>query len=87
LEYRLNFSRYFNIFVYGGVGFDLVTNASFDEYSTGTSLEYGSGLRIDHIQFNIGQSLKIRNGNDFDDYSPMNYDINKELVISVSYMF
>jgi hypothetical protein len=60
LEYRFNFSRYFNLFVYGGLGFDVVTNSSFNDYSFYQSLDYGGGLRIDHVQFNIGQSVRIK---------------------------
>jgi hypothetical protein len=52
-----------------------------------TSLEYGGGLRIDHIQFNMGQSLKIMDKIDFEDFSSISYDKYKELKISVSYMF
>ena len=86
LEYRLNFSKWFNIFAYGGVGFNLVTSSEYGEYSLPTTFEYGGGMRINHVQFNIGKSLLIGN---FKDVHSFNNDITtyQNLVISASYMF
>ena len=83
LEYRFNISKYFNIFFYGGIGLDFLTDSSFEDFSTNTLFEYGGGVRIDHIQFNIGQSMKLKN------FQTIPYDErnNKNLVISMSYMF
>lgn len=86
LEYRFNFSKYFNIFAYGGVGLDIITDSSFSEFATKVAIEYGCGLRIDHVQFNIGQSVILKDF-DFESISDINYSKYKNLVISMSYMF
>ncbi len=86
LEYRLNFSKWFNIFVYGLVGLNALTNPNFDVYSLPVTYEYGGGLRINHIQFNAGKSLYLGNLSDsqyFGNYS----DTYQELILSVSLMF
>ena len=86
LEYRLNFSKWFNIFAYGGAGLNVVTNSLFDDYSLPTTFEYGGGLRINHIQFNIGRSLylgNLRNTQEFGTYTKPY----QNLILSVSYMF
>ncbi|MDR1581735.1 MAG: hypothetical protein LBS55_00485 [Prevotellaceae bacterium] len=74
-EYRLNFSKWFNIFAYGGAGFNVITNSSFDDYTLSTCFEYGGGLRISHVQFNVGRSLY------------MGVKSYQNLVVSISYMF
>jgi hypothetical protein len=80
LEYRFNFSKYFNIFVYGGAGLEATITSSFsDDLKWRTSLEYGGGLRIKHVQLNIGQSSYIKSQN-----SGME---NNKYMISLSYMF
>jgi hypothetical protein len=70
LEYRLNFSKYFNLFVYGGGGLNLI------QAEILSSTEFGVGLRINHIQLNMGLSLLPNKG----------YGYNKGM-ISISYMF
>ena len=87
LEYRLNFSKWFNIFAYGGVGFNFVTSSKYSgEYSLPATFEYGCGVRINHVQFNMGKSSLI---GDFKDIK--SFDDNlipyQNLVISASYMF
>jgi hypothetical protein len=86
LEYRLNFSKWFNIFEYGGVGFNAKTDPNFDNYSLPATLEYGGGIRINHIQFNVGQSLylgDLRNTQNFG----KDIEIYQKLIFSGSYMF
>jgi tetratricopeptide (TPR) repeat protein len=88
LEYRFNFSKYFNLFVYGGAGFD-VTSSTFnsDDIKWHTAMEYGVGLRINHIQLNVGQSVYIKEWNDFSDFSGMlNNNRYKNFSVSISYM-
>lgn len=86
LEYRLNFSKWFNVFVYGGAGFYYITNYSFSDYSFPTTLDYGCGFRINHIQFNVGSSIYL---GDF--RINQNFEIKDELFqklnYSISYMF
>ena len=87
LEYRLNFSKYFNIFAYGGLGLDVVTDSSFSNFTTNALFEYGGGLRIDHVQFNIGRSNLIKN---LSGSQNVYYNMNnkyKDWIISISYMF
>lgn len=86
IEYRLNFSKWFNIFAYGGVGFNAIVNPSFDSYAFPTTFDYGGGFRISHVQFNVGSSLYL---GDFRK-SPIfgnSIGTNKNLNFSVSYMF
>ena len=88
LEYRFNFSRYFNVFIYGGAGIDLITNNDFKDLSVQSSLDYGGGIRIDHIQINIGQNLKLNNRSDaFRDFNNIKKNKYKDLILSLSYMF
>ncbi len=86
LEYRLNFSRWFNIFAYGGPGVNILTNKLFEDYYFPVSLEYGGGLRINHIQFNVGKSLYIGNLEDINNLGSYSEPY-QDLVFSVSYMF
>lgn len=86
LEYRLNFSKWFNIFAYGGVGFNALINPNIDNYSLPATFDYGGGFRISHVQFNIGRTLYLGNlkntknfGKDTETY--------QKLILSVSYMF
>ncbi len=86
LEYRLNFSKWFNVFAYGGAGINFVTDSSSEGSSWPTTIEYGGGLRINHLQFNIGKSLywgNLKNVHDF--RTPR--ESYQDLIFSVSYMF
>jgi hypothetical protein len=73
LEYRLNLSQYFNMFIYGGASADMITDSIFENYSFQSSFDYGGGIRIDHLQINIEQNRKKNKSTD--------------LIISCSYMF
>ena len=86
LQYRLNFSKWFNVFSYGGLGFNMLTNPSYDEYSWPTSFEYGGGIRVSHVQFNVGRRLHM---GDMRDISNLGKDIKpyQDLILSISYMF
>jgi hypothetical protein len=86
LEYRLNFSKWFNIFAYGGPGLNIVTSSLFEEYSMPTTFEYGGGLRINHVQFNIGQSMYMGNLKDIQDFG-IHRELYQNLIFSASYMF
>ncbi len=80
LEYRLNFSKWFNIFTYGGIGFN-VTDKNFKNLNSPVMLEYGGGFRINHVQFNVGSELNLSDSGD------NNQKPRKGLVFSTSYMF
>lgn len=80
LEYRLNFSKWFNLFAYGGIGFS-VTDAYFGKLNSRVMPEYGGGFRISHIQFNVGSELNLS------DTETKNQKPRKGLVFSMSYMF
>lgn len=86
LEYRLNFSKWFNIFTYGGIGFNATTNPNFDNYSLPTTFEYGGGLRIGHVQFNVGSSLYLGNLRDIQNFGKYT-ETYQRFIPSVSYMF
>lgn len=58
LEYRLNFAKAFNVFAYGGLGFNVMINDSFKgPYMIPVTYEYGAGMRIGHVQLNVGSSI------------------------------
>ena len=101
LEYRLNFSKWFNVYVYGGVSFDyslsldaiyngetynLYDNADDDPMRFFKYVDFGAGFRINHLQFNITRSILWDN---FEyEYDFNNYFYNpRKLVLSISYMF
>lgn len=87
LEYRLNFSRWFNIFAYGGIGLNIIDSThDLDGYVLPTTFEYGTGLRVGRIQFNAGKSMflgDLKNPNDFGYYRHPYQD----MVVSMSFMF
>lgn len=84
LEYRFNISKYFNIFVYGGASFDVLTNSGFDEYGIQPTYDFGGGIRIDHVQFNVGVSREFTNLKSSTDEFGKN---DKDFIVSMSYMF
>jgi len=86
LEYRLNFSKWFNVFAYGGIGINAATNGSFGDFRFPATFEYGGGVRIGRIQFNVGKSEWI---GDYKDISNIgkNRTPYQNLVISMSGMF
>lgn len=86
LEYRLNFSKWFNFFVYGGAGLNIITTSSFNDFPMPTTLDYGCGFRITHFQFNIGQSLYL---GDLKNIKGFRIDGGhyQNLILSASYMF
>ena len=57
LEYRLNLSKWFNLFAYGGIGFNLVSNSVNDDTFYPITFDFGGGLRINHVQLNLGKSF------------------------------
>lgn len=102
LEYRLNFSKNFQLFFYGGIGLDyglsakLKThnkNLNYEEDSAyedsawkkfNTSLEYGGGMRICRLQFNLTMSKGLINMSEDPVYKIKQ---NKNLMCSLSVMF
>ena len=81
-EYRLNFSKWFNLFAYCGVGFNFITNSSFVDYATAITFDYGGGIRFNRVQFNVGQSVYNKTPN-----SELAIIPYKKLSVSVSIMF
>ncbi|MBK8369788.1 MAG: hypothetical protein IPL20_00120 [Saprospiraceae bacterium] len=86
LEYRFNFSKWFNIFAFGGAGINFYTESSFSEFTYPVSLDYGAGLRINRIQFTLGKSSLL---GDFKDFNKIGQDIKpyKQLSTTLAYMF
>lgn len=91
-QYRLNFSKWFNVFAYAGGGFNHISDELYGESETPISLEYGGGLRINKVQFNLGWSeYKSNLGNPYWGYNmydnPSSKAVFRKVVYSVSYMF
>ncbi len=86
LEYRLNFSKWFNIFGYAGLSASVITNPLLDDYWYPISYEFGGGLRINHIQFSVEQSQFANELNDIQFYE-LYQAYFKRMTFSVSYMF
>jgi tetratricopeptide (TPR) repeat protein len=85
LEYRLNFAKYFNMFMYGGTSLDYALKGVIDYDGDKTFVPYidvGAGLRINHVQFNFKVSTGFEDaGNAF------SLDYAKKVELSMSYMF
>lgn len=86
IEYRMNLSKEFNPFIYGGVGLNVLTNTEFIDFSLPITLEYGGGIKVSHIQFNIGKSLYYGNLQNTDNFGN-NIETYQKLNFSISYMF
>ena len=52
-----------------------------------SSIDYGGGIRISHLQINIGQSLLISDKNEQGDFVKLKDNKYKKLQFAVSYMF
>ncbi len=84
-EYRFNFSKWFNIFTYGGFGFNAYTDSKFQSYSFPATIEYGSGFRINRVQINIGKSIYYGDWKHIQDIGKDTKPFLK-LMLSISYM-
>lgn len=86
LEYRLNFSKWFNLFSYAGLGFTLITDTEYEISDLPATFEFGGGFRTGHVQVNIGQSLFW---GDYRYSNQIGEDIRlfQNLTIALSYMF
>lgn len=86
LEYRLNFSKWFNLFAYAGPSFRYFNDSAVSGYTLPTTLDYGGGFRISHIQFNIGRSF---HAGDLKEISTIGKDASlyQNFLVSVSYVF
>lgn len=91
LEYRLNFSRKFQLFFYGGASFDyaLADSGSAHIYdyldrSYNVSYEYGGGMRLWRLQFNFMVSRGLLNMNHHGDFKVKQ---NKDIMGSMTIMF
>jgi hypothetical protein len=95
LEYRLNFSKYFNLFMYSGASLDWnfhdkVYDAEFTRMKHGTFtpyIDFGLGIRINHIQVNLGTSVDYSDIADAYNFSNLILDRCRKATLSVSYMF
>lgn len=98
LEYRFNFSKWFSPYIYGGVSFDynLSENATYDSESYNLYdytdhaerfakyVDFGAGLKINHLQFNISKSILQ---DYFEDSNNSFIDNPGKVVFSVAYIF
>lgn len=90
LQYRFNFSKWFNVFAYGGTGIHFVFSSEYEESVTPivAALEYGAGIRVNRIQFTAGISEFYMNLGD--NSSPMQLlynEVCERWGITLSYMF
>lgn len=86
-EYHLNFSKWFSLFTYGGPRFSLVVaNSFYEQNALPAILDFGGGIRVNRIQFNIGKSLNMGS---FRDMSNVGKDVEtyQDLVLAMSFMF
>jgi hypothetical protein len=86
LEYRLNFSKWFNVYAFGGYGYNSIFNYNFKENSSQLTYETGAGFRVNHLQFSIGSSSKAMNISDNQNLSQYN-NSNQRIKFFASYMF
>lgn len=86
LEYRLNFSKKFNLFAYGGAGINVLTNSTIDDNYSQALLEYGGGFRVGHVQFNFGKSSYMGDLEEIEEMGKVVLPF-QSLVFFVSYMF
>jgi hypothetical protein len=96
LEYRLNFSKWFNVYVYGGTifnycfalsgSYDVKTYNADDPARFSKYVDWGVGLRINHLQFNV---IESNLWDSFDETSNLSdfYSSPRKIVFSTSYMF
>ena len=85
LEYRLNFHKWFNMYFYGGIGLNAVTDPHFEEYNFPVTFEYGGGIRFSHIQFSVGRKNYLGDLRYFEDFGHNSPYMN--WVFSTSIMF
>jgi TPR repeat protein len=91
IEYRLNFSKDFQLFFYGGLDFELWLGYLIEERKEGSSdlecidilKEYGIGFRIKALQLDIGISQGLLNVLS----SNSNYHLEQQISMSLSIMF
>jgi hypothetical protein len=86
LEYRFNFSKWFNVFIYGGFGLNAIITSDYAYYALPITFDFGSGLRINHVQFNLGRNYYI-GGFNFIEHFGKYFELNDRLYLSISYMF
>ncbi len=86
LEYRLNFSKWFNLFAYAGPGFNLISDTDYENLDLPVTFEYGGGFRTGRVQFNIGQTSYM---GDYRYSNQIGKDIRpfQNLTLTVAYMF
>lgn len=86
LEYRFSFKKTLHTFVYGGLGINTVFSRNFNEHVNPSTYEFGFGIRIRKVQFNIGKSKFQENimiTRNFGSY-PKQYE---KKYLSISFMF
>ena len=86
LEYRLNFHKWFNMYFYGGVGVNAISDSDFEDYDLPVTLEYGGGIRFNKIQLSVGRKNYLGNFRNVDDFG-QNIDPYMNWVFSTAIMF
>lgn len=85
-EYRFNFSKWFNLFAYAGLGFNLIADTEYEIMDMPATFEYGGGFRTGHVQINIGQASYL---GDYRYSDRIGKEIRpfKDVALAISYMF
>lgn len=85
-EYRLNFSKWFNTFAYGGIGLNAIITSDYEYYSLPVTFDFGGGFRINHVQINVGRSYYLGCFNYINDFGK-SIDLYNHLYLSIAFMF
>lgn len=84
LEYRLNFYKGFNIYGFGGVGLNLLTDDTLSDIRVPLTLEYGIGIQIYKFQISVLQAERL---SDISSDSFNSHDFYNRMAFSLSFMF
>lgn len=85
-EYRIHFSRNLSVFGYGGVGASLISDSSLEEFQVPITFDFGGGIRLNRVQFNIGQQTYYTHLIDSENLL-LNERFFSKIIFSISLMF
>jgi hypothetical protein len=84
LEYSFNFSKWFNPYIYGGTSFDY--GYSEDSNRFFKYIDFGVGIRINHLRFNIVKNIPWKNleySSGFINF----FNSHQKFAVSIAYIF
>ncbi|GHB36265.1 BACON domain-containing protein [Mongoliitalea lutea] len=89
LQYRLNFSESFNLFVFGGPNLTFFESSNTNDAAYPLIFEYGVGMRVERLQFTFGKSSRsfyTKGAEGFFYIGTPDYTY-QNLMLNVAYMF